>query len=59
MYKPVLEYAKKLDDNTLVLFDRIETGTSTYELAKKMFDNKNVFYVDGSTPVEQREKIRA
>lgn len=59
LYKPVLEYAKKLDDNTLVLFDRIETGTSTYELAKKMFDNKKVFYVDGSTPIEEREKIRA
>ena len=58
LYKPVLEYAKQLNENTLVLFDRIETGTSIYQLAKSMFDRKNVFYIDGSTPVDQREKIR-
>ena len=52
LYKPVLEYAKTLNENTLVLFDRIETGTSIFNMAKDILVGKKVFYIDGSTPID-------
>lgn len=58
LYKPVFEYLKTLDSNTLLLFDRIEIGTNLFNYAKDFYTNKNVYYIDGSVPVDQREEIR-
>ena len=58
MYKPAFEYLIKLNTNTLMLFDRIEIGTNLYEYAKELYKDKSVYYIDGSTDVHEREKIR-
>ena len=58
MYKPAFEYLMKLNTNTLMLFDRIEIGTNLYEYAKELYKDKNVYYIDGSIDVHEREKIR-
>lgn len=59
LYKPVFEYLMKLNTNTLMLFDRIDIGTNLYEYAKELYTDKNVYYIDGSVDVHEREKIRA
>lgn len=59
LYKPAFEYLIGLKTNTLMLFDRIEIGTNLYEYAKDLYKDKNVYYIDGSIDVHEREKIRA
>lgn len=59
LYKPVFEYLMSLKTNTLMLFDRIDIGTGLFEYAKELYSDKNVFYIDGSVDVHEREKIRA
>lgn len=59
MYKPAFEYLISLKTNTLMLFDRIEIGKNLYSYAKELYKDKNVFYIDGSIDVHEREKIRA
>ena len=59
LYEPVFEYVKSLNSNTLILFDRIEIGTNLYQYAKELYDNKNVYYIDGSVDVKVREQIRS
>ena len=59
LYKPVFEYLMSLNSNTLMLFDRIDIGTGLYEYAKELYSDKNVFYIDGSVDVHERERIRA
>lgn len=58
LYKPVFEYLKTLNSNTLLLFDRIEIGTNLYNYAKDFYTDKNVYYIDGSIRVDNREEIR-
>ena len=58
LYKPVFEYLSSLKSNTLMLFDRIEIGTNLYEYAKALYKDKNVYYIDGSIDVHDREKVR-
>lgn len=59
IYTPVLEHLNGIEENILVLFDKIEVGHSIYELAQQIVTNKKAHYIDGSTPVDQRENIRA
>ena len=59
LYKPAFEYLISLKSNTLMLFDRIEIGTNLYEYAKELYKDKNVYYIDGSTNVNDREDIRS
>lgn len=59
LYKPAFEYLISLKTNTLMLFDRIDIGTNLYEYAKELYSDKNVFYIDGSIDVHERERIRA
>lgn len=59
LYQPVFNYVKSLSSNTLILFDRIEIGQNLFEYAKELYDNKNVFYIDGSIDVKVREDIRS
>ena len=59
LYKPAFEYLMSLKSNTLMLFDRIDIGTSLYEYAKELYKDKSVYYIDGSLDVHDREDIRA
>lgn len=58
LYKPAFEYLISLKSNTLMLFDRIEIGKNLFEYAKQLYEDKNVYYIDGSIDVHEREKIR-
>lgn len=50
--------AKNVDNNVLVLVDRIEHGEAlTAEIIKKA-PNKKVYFIRGSVSVDEREKIR-
>lgn len=60
LYKPVFEYLFSLQENTLILFDKIEIGQNLFEYAKMLYkDKKTVYYIDGSIDVNIREEIRA
>ena len=59
IYTPVLKYLSSIDENILVLFDKIEVGKNVFELAKQIVPSKKAHYIDGSTPVEEREHIRS
>ena len=59
LYKPVLDYIPKLTGNTLVLFDKIDIGTSLFEYFKELYPNIISIYNDGSTKVKNREDTRA
>ncbi len=58
LYKPIFEYVKSLKSNTLILFDRIEIGQNLFEYAKQLYQDKSVYYIDGSIDVNVRESIR-
>lgn len=60
LYSPILDYIQTLEENTLILFDRIEIGTKLFDLAKLKFQNKKngVFYIDGQQKLEVRENVR-
>lgn len=59
LYKPVFDYLYNLNSNTLILFDRINIGKNLFEYAKEIYKDKNVFYIDGSIDVKDREETRA
>ena len=59
LYKPVIEYIKNLDGNTLVLFDRIEFGKNLFDTIKTLCPNKTVYYIDGEVRSDIREDIRS
>jgi len=54
-----MKYLSTLDENVLVLFDRIEIGKGMFDIAKRETPQKNVHYIDGATPVDEREKARS
>lgn len=58
LYTPVMKYLNTLQENVLVLFDRIEIGKGIFEIAKREVLSKVAHYIDGATPVEEREKAR-
>ena len=63
LYSPILtnpkiQFAK--DENTLILFDRIEFGKALFEYLKSIkFNDAQIYYIDGSVPIDEREKIRS
>ena len=60
LYKPMVEKISKMVGNVLVLFDRIEFGHELFDFVKSENPrNSNVFYIDGSTKIDDRESIRA
>lgn len=59
LYKPVLDYIPTLNGNTLVLFDKIDIGTSLFEYFKELYPNINAVYNDGSTKVKNREDTKS
>ena len=55
----MFDYLFKLQYNTLILFDRIEVGKNIFNYAKELYaGKKQVFYIDGSIDVKEREKAR-
>lgn len=60
LYKQPLEHIINSDgNNILILFDRIEFGKSIYTEATNSILNKQIYYIDGSINVQEREKVRA
>lgn len=59
LYSPIISEMVNLEGNTLVLFDRLEFGKNMYELTKGISFGRGVYYIDGQTPVEQREEARS
>lgn len=59
LYTPALKYISSFDENTLILFDRIEFGKRLTELSKDIFKNKTIHYIDGSIPIKDRLAITA
>lgn len=50
----------KVEGNTLILFNLIDHGKWIYyEMQKKVYGKKKVFYIDGMTKTEEREEVRA
>ena len=63
LYTPVLRKTRDgTKGNALLLFERLDVGKALFERAKSVFaecgDDILLRYVDGQTPVEEREKIR-
>lgn len=54
----IMSLIKKQDTTTLVLFNGNDYGKMLYNTAKKMFPDRNVWYVDGSVSADERERIR-
>jgi superfamily II DNA or RNA helicase len=54
----ILKLVNKLDTNTLILVDRIVHGEHMLEYIKNKTD-KQVYFIQGSVEVEEREKMRA
>lgn len=48
----------KFTTNSLILFHNIEYGTELFNFLKDNCQNKDVFYIDGETPVEKRDYIK-
>lgn len=59
LYAPIITQLANLDGNTLVLFDRLEFGRNMFEMAKTFTQGKTVLYIDGQTPVQEREDARS
>ena len=63
LYSPVLTSGKFMlsqNENTLILFDRIEFGKALFKyLSDIKFNGAEICYIDGSVPIADREKIRA
>lgn len=60
LYTPMVKKIELLKGNVLILFDRIEFGRELFDTLKDLKPrNSEIYYIDGSTQVEEREKIRA
>lgn len=63
LYSPILtnpnvKFSK--DENTLILFDRIEFGHALYDYLKSIkFNDAQIYYIDGKVPIDERETIRS
>ena len=55
----ISKLVKSLDTNTLILVDRIAHGEFLLEqLKSKLHETKQIYFIQGSLEVEEREKIR-
>lgn len=48
----------RFNNNSLILFHNIEYGTMLYEYLRDNVINKHIYYVDGGTDKDKREKIK-
>ena len=49
---------KKFDNNALMLVDHIKHGETLYKTLKKQCNNKQIFFIRGDVPVEDRDKVK-
>jgi superfamily II DNA or RNA helicase len=54
----ITSIAKKVDNNILILVDRIEQGLTLEDLMTRMVPEKTVYFIRGSVDIDDREKIR-
>lgn len=55
----IINLAKKLEGNTLILFNRVEShGVVLFNQIEKEVSDKNIFFMCGDTKAELRENIR-
>jgi hypothetical protein len=60
----IVNLAMRLQENTLIMVDRIEHGETLYRLLDQMYilreiPRRPVYFIQGSTEMEEREKIRS
>ena len=48
----------KFSSNSLILFHTIDFGTEMYNFLKNNCQDKDIFYIDGQTPMEKRDYIK-
>jgi superfamily II DNA or RNA helicase len=54
----ICNLAKSMSNNTLVLFTLIEHGKNLYETIRTGINGRNVYFIYGKTPGDEREEIR-
>lgn len=54
----ICNLSEKLTYNTIIMVDRIDHGDVLFDLLKKQ-SNKKIYFIQGSTEIDEREKIRA
>jgi superfamily II DNA or RNA helicase len=55
----IINLAKRLEGNTLILFNRVEShGVVLFNQIEKEVSDKNIFFMSGDTKAELRENIR-
>ena len=60
LYAPMIKKIEQLNGNVLILFDRIEFGHELLSTLKEWKPrNSEIYYIDGSVQIEEREKIRS
>ena len=50
--------ANKVKGNSFVLFDHTKHGKQLFEIAQQVCSNKNVFFINGSVDIEERDDIK-
>jgi superfamily II DNA or RNA helicase len=55
----IIDLAKKIKGNTLILFSRRDHGTFLYEKLMQLTTDKTLYYVDGNIDKDTRTEIRA
>jgi superfamily II DNA or RNA helicase len=56
----ICNLAKKLNQNTLIMVDRIEHGIIVEDILKKICEkNRPIYFIRGLTEMEERERIRS
>lgn len=56
--KFILKLFKKINSNSLIIFRNIDYGKLIFKYLKQVYPDRSIYYVDGTVPAEEREKIR-
>lgn len=55
----VANLALSMTNNTMVIFENIEHGKEIFKMVQENSGDRPVYYVDGDTPIPERELVRA
>lgn len=56
--KFIVNLTKKINKNIMILFRNLDYGKALYDQACDIIDDRNIYYIAGSTKVELREEVR-
>lgn len=56
--KIIRNLCNKIDQNTLIIVDRIQHGEELQRVIQKTTTNKRIYFIQGSVDVDDREKIK-